>query len=82
MWESILTTIAGAAASSFFGGGSSSDLYEGSGEVSLKSYSPGIGGGRTQITPAKKTPMPVASDYNMFVRQWEDYLTAYQRGRR
>jgi len=82
MWESILTTIAGAAASSFFGGGSSSDLYEGSGEVRLKGYSPGIGGGRTQITPAGKTPMAVASDYNMFVRQWEDYLTSYQRGRR
>ena len=82
MWETILTTIAGAAASSFFGGGSSSNLYGDSGEVSLKGYSPGIGGGRTQITPAGKTPMAVASDYNMFVRQWEDYLTAYQRGRR
>ena len=82
MWETILTSIAGAAASSFFGGGSSSDLYGGSGEVSLKGYSPGIGGGRTPIVPAGKTPMPVASDYNMFVRQWEDYLTAYQRGRR
>jgi len=82
MWESILTTIAGAAASSFFGGGSSSDLYEGSGQVSLKGYSPGIGGGRTQVVPAGKTPMPVASDYNNFVQQWESYLTAYQRGRR
>jgi len=81
MWGDILTAVAGAAVSSFYGG-SGDDGYSSTPNVNLKGYSPGIGGGRTPVVPAGKTPMPVASDYNNFVQQWESYLTAYQRGRR
>ena len=83
MWDSIMKAVAGAAVSSFFGGGDSSDdLYSSPEQLNLQKYSPGRGMGRTQITPAEKTPMPAASDYNLFVQQWENYLTSYQRGKR
>lgn len=84
MWDSIMKAVAGAAVSSFFGGGgdSSDDLYSSPEQLNLQKYSPGRGMGRTQITPAEKTPMPAASDYNLFVQQWENYLTSYQRGKR